>query len=114
MTAHSGDGGDALLSQGDATGALASYRAGLALREALVAGDPSNAGWQRDLMVSRYNVGEGLRARGDAPGALAAYRAALAISERLVASDPDNASLQGELAELRDMVAHCCREAGGR
>lgn len=44
--------GDVLVAQGDGPGALAAYRKGLAIREALAARDPGNAGWQRDLIVT--------------------------------------------------------------
>lgn len=44
--------GDVLRDQGDLAGALAAYREALAVRQRLAAADPSNAGWQRDLMVS--------------------------------------------------------------
>ena len=57
-----------------APGALAAYRKGLAIREALAARDPANTEWQRDLSVSHDKIGDVLVAQGDGPGALAAYR----------------------------------------
>lgn len=50
--------GDVLVAQGDGPGALAAYRKGLAIREALAARDPANAEWQRDLIVSNVKLGE--------------------------------------------------------
>lgn len=46
-----------LVTQGDGPGALGSYRKGLEIREALVARDPANTGWQTDLAVSCANLG---------------------------------------------------------
>ena len=45
-----------LVAQGDLTAALTSYRASLAIRERLAAGDPGNAGWQRDLAFSHWRL----------------------------------------------------------
>ena len=42
--------GDVLVAQGDGPGALAAYRAGLKIREALAQRDPANTEWQRDLL----------------------------------------------------------------
>jgi hypothetical protein len=39
--------------QGDLASALKSYEADLAIAERLAKSDPSNAGWQRDLSVSK-------------------------------------------------------------
>ena len=41
--------GDVLVAQGDGPGALAAYRRGLAIAEALATRDPANTQWQRDL-----------------------------------------------------------------
>ncbi len=48
--------GNVQRAQGDLAGALESYRASLAIREALAAQDPGNAGWQRDLGVSYWRM----------------------------------------------------------
>ena len=45
------------MAQGDGAQALAAYRKGLAIREALAARDPANTGWQRDKAVSAWKVG---------------------------------------------------------
>jgi tetratricopeptide (TPR) repeat protein len=86
-----------LLAQGDGPGALAAYRKGLAIAEALAARDPANAKWQRDLSVSFDRIGDVLVAQGDGPGALAAYRKGLAIRQALAARDPANANWQRDL-----------------
>ncbi len=43
--------------QGDVDGALASYRASMAIRKRLTAQDPSNAEWQRNLLISHERIG---------------------------------------------------------
>jgi predicted negative regulator of RcsB-dependent stress response len=45
--------GDVLVAQGAGPGALAAYRRGLAIAEALARRDPANTQWQRDLSVQR-------------------------------------------------------------
>jgi tetratricopeptide (TPR) repeat protein len=49
--------GDVLVAQGDGPGALAAFRKGLAIREALAARDPANALWQTDVAVSCAKLG---------------------------------------------------------
>ena len=49
--------GDVLVAQGDGPGALAAYRTGLAIREALAARDPANMQWQVDVAVSYSRLG---------------------------------------------------------
>ncbi len=55
FTAANGPG-EVLLAQGDRSGALAAFRAALAIREKLAAQDPSNATWQRNLAELRETV----------------------------------------------------------
>ncbi len=47
-----------LIAQGDLQGALNAYRESLGVRERLAAADPSNAGWQRDLVVSCWRMAD--------------------------------------------------------
>jgi hypothetical protein len=49
--------GNVLVAQGDGPGALAAYRKGLAIAEALAARDPGNAQWQTDVAVSCAKLG---------------------------------------------------------
>ena len=49
--------GDVLVAQGDGPGALAAYRKGLAIAEALAARDPANTQWQTDVAVSCAKLG---------------------------------------------------------
>jgi predicted negative regulator of RcsB-dependent stress response len=99
--------GDVLVAQGDTSehgGALAAYRKGLAIHEALAARDPANTEWQRDLSVSHNKIGNVLVAQGDGPGALAAYRKGLAIAEALAARDPANTEWQRDLSVSHDRI----------
>jgi hypothetical protein len=53
--------------QGDLAGALSAYEESKAIAERLAASDPSNAGWQRDLVVSLWKLSaDGLAAPRDA------------------------------------------------
>jgi hypothetical protein len=49
--------GDVLVAQGDGPGALAAYRKGLAIGDALAARDPANVQWQVDVAVSCAKLG---------------------------------------------------------
>lgn len=55
--------GDVGLARGNFSGAMAAYKASLAIRERLAAQDPEYAGWQRDLSVSHDRVGDVQRAQ---------------------------------------------------
>jgi predicted negative regulator of RcsB-dependent stress response len=90
--------GDVLSARGDRPGALAAYRKGLGIREVMVARDPANTGWQRDLSVSQIEIGDVLLAQGNGPGALAAYRKGLEIQEALAARNPANTGWQRDLS----------------
>ncbi|TAK22884.1 MAG: CHAT domain-containing protein [Chloroflexota bacterium] len=56
--------GAVLLAQGDAPGALAAFRAALAIRERLAQQDPTNSQWQRDLQAVRRRIAH---LQGDGP-----------------------------------------------
>jgi tetratricopeptide (TPR) repeat protein len=49
--------GNMQVAQGDFTGAMKSYRDGLAIFERLAQSDPGNADWQRDLSVAIEKLG---------------------------------------------------------
>jgi tetratricopeptide (TPR) repeat protein len=106
--------GNCLRDAGDRDGALAAYRAGLAIREALARRDPGNTVWQRDLSISHWKVGYCLVDAGDRDGALAAYRNGLAITEGLAGRDPDNTIWQRDLSVSHNNIGDCLRDAGDR
>jgi len=62
-----------LQAQGDLSGALEAYQAGLNIGEPLAALDARNTEWQRDLSLSHDRIGEVLQAQGDFVGATAAH-----------------------------------------
>ena len=73
-------------------GALAHFRDGTAELEALVAAEPRNVSWNRDLMLAYGHIADvlgnpGLQNLGDRAGALRAYRQAAEIGKRLFAAD---------------------------
>ncbi|MGI9489863.1 MAG: tetratricopeptide repeat-containing protein, partial [Geminicoccaceae bacterium] len=74
--------GEVRVAQGDLDGAGEAYRAGLAIIERLAAADPGNAEWQRDLIVSRWKLGD-LAGRYVSEDALHHWRAALKLAEEL-------------------------------
>ena len=85
---------------GDPAGALQNYRAALAIRQELVAADPTNAPFRRDLAVGHRKVGLMLAATGDQASALQSYQAALALRQELAAADPQNATARTDLARI--------------
>ncbi len=92
--------------------ALDQYGRGQALVQALIARDPENAEWQRDLSVSYDRVGDISAARGDRDGALKAYEGGLEIAKRLAATDPANVEWQRDLAISNERLGDMAAEAG--
>jgi tetratricopeptide (TPR) repeat protein len=73
--------------------ALAHFRQGTSEMEKLVASDPRNVSWNRDLMLAYGHEADvlgnpGLQNLGDRAGALQAYRKAAAIGKTLYETDP--------------------------
>ncbi len=68
--------GDVLCAQGDLTGALENYRAGLAGFEPLVRKEAADEELRNELAALHVKIGDVLQAPGDKAGALAAYRKA--------------------------------------
>ncbi len=96
--------------------AIDSAQKSLAIARALLAEDPANADWQRDLPVALERLGDAQLAQGDRAGALAAYREILDIRRALAARNPDDPHIAGQLvadpAEARrDRAAG--RQSGG-
>lgn len=59
----------------------------LRIASALAAADPTNANWQRDLVISHITIGDLLRNTGELQPARAHYGDALAIIVRLDGPD---------------------------
>jgi tetratricopeptide (TPR) repeat protein len=72
--------------------ALVSFREGAATLEALVAAEPRNMNWSRELMLAYGHIADvlgnpDLHNLGNRPGALAAYRQAAEVGKRLYEGD---------------------------
>jgi len=89
---------DALLAIGDTESALAAAEQARQIMAGLLAGNPSNTAWQRQLWLEHIKIGDVRRARGDLANALASYRDALAVIDRVATSDPGNADWQHDLS----------------
>ena len=90
--------GDVQQDSGKLQPALKSYQASLAIRQKLVAAEPGNAGWQRDLSVSHNAIGEVQQAQGKLSAAITSYQTGLAIRRKLAAAEPGNTSWQLDVA----------------
>jgi hypothetical protein len=88
----------AYMNQGDLDAARDTAEQAREIAAKLVALDPSNAVWQRELSVSWNKLGDVRRAQSDLAGAERAYEAGKEIAATLVASDPSNAQWQSDLA----------------
>jgi len=97
--------GSVLLAQGDLSGALAEYRAQLAVTQRLVSTDQSHTGWQRDITVTYGKIGGVLLAQGNTEEAIENYQRRLPILDRLTKSDPRNATWTRDLAVSYAMIA---------
>lgn len=91
--------------EGDLAAALASYRAGLSIRERLAAADPSHSERQRDLAVSYGKLGLAEARRNNRAAARWNFVAGLAIISRLIERSPTNATLPGDQAWFAAQIA---------
>jgi tetratricopeptide (TPR) repeat protein/tRNA A-37 threonylcarbamoyl transferase component Bud32 len=91
--------------KGDADAALAEFKSSAAVDEALVAKDPDNGAWQRDLSRTRQRIGALLVEKGDHAGALAELRAARAALEKLAAQDVADGNLKRNLSVAHEQIA---------
>ena len=71
--------------RGNLEAALQAYQDGLAIREKLAAQDPSNAEWQRDLIVSNVKLADVAERQGRPADTSRHYGAALAVAKELQA-----------------------------
>ena len=76
----------------------------LAVGEALIAEDPLNADYRRDLVLN-YQKGGDIRKDSDKPGALDHFRKAVALDEELLAADPANALTTNDLGYTHKRIA---------
>jgi len=76
------------------------FEAYRSISEELVAEDPVNLAWQRELSYAHSNLGSVLQAQGDLPGALERFEATLAIDRRLAAAAESDQQRSQSLFEL--------------
>jgi hypothetical protein len=86
---------------GDVPGSIASYRKSLAIRQAVVAADPSNVAAERELFTAHGKLSDALTGIGDSAGSLEQLRQLLPIAERLSTADPAN------LIDRRNLAIAC-------
>ena len=92
--------------------AAASFDASLAIRKALVAEDPKNASWRRDLGLSYERRGALLSDFGDDDEALESFAANLALREQLARESPDDTQARRDLANAWDFKGLTLKRLG--
>ena len=95
--------GDALIADGKLKEALASYRHGLVIAEALVKRDPGRAGWQRDLAVSYHKIGS-LEAIDNPAEARELLEKGRAIIDRLAQIAAHQAQWRSDLSRFDEVL----------
>lgn len=104
--------GDTLRDQGDTTGAIVALRRALETAERLIAFNPRDLAWQRELSVVHSCIGSALLQQRDTGGALTAFLDSLSIRESLGALDPANALWQDDLWRAYDNVGVAAATVG--
>lgn len=94
----------AALAQGDVTVAASALERGRAVREKLVAKDPSNATWLAADAEGNWHLGELAERQGDSREALTAFNRSLAVRDQLVKLDPTNLETLRRLSESLERV----------
>ena len=92
--------------------ALQSYRASLAIRERLVAADPTNMSRLSELADSHLVIGDVLFVQKQFDESIVSYQASLAVRERLVTFNPTNTNWLYNLALLHNRVANVLQTQG--
>ena len=92
--------------------ALAGYEKSLAIEQALLAEDPTNALFKRDLSHSLGGCGEALFRLGRVEEGAAAYAKAIALRTELVAADPKNMGIRQALARAHVNLAENLTTSG--
>ncbi|HEV2955287.1 MAG TPA: tetratricopeptide repeat protein [Xanthobacteraceae bacterium] len=103
-----------LLTIGDTAGAFTAGDRARQILESLLATNPSDTDWQRELSVSYEKIGNVLVAASRREEALAAYQKSLAIREKLIASGPGNTQWQRDLSVSYNKIGDVLIAAGQR
>ena len=104
--------GEVAVRAGELEGARGWFEKALAIRKALAAADPSNAGWQRDLSVTYEKLGEVAVSAGKLEDARGWFDKALAVRKALAAADPSNAGWQRDLSVSHEKLGDVAERAG--
>jgi tetratricopeptide (TPR) repeat protein len=88
----------------DPAEALLLYEQAEGIFQALVAQDPTNTGFQRDLSVSQDRLGDIRLRLGETAAALGYHEAGLTITQALVTQDPTNTKFLRDLSMLQDKL----------
>ena len=95
---------------GDLQGALESHRKAAALREALVASDPANRDYRRELADSYWYIATLLGAQGDTARELSMLREQLPVRQQLAETETteflDRYNLAGTYAYIGSLLMH--------
>lgn len=84
--------------------ALDLYKKAIAIKQALVQADPTNAEFQRLVAYDKFARAELLAKMKQPDAALAGHREALAECQKLAVADPANAQLRQDLGPVREEI----------
>jgi tetratricopeptide (TPR) repeat protein len=104
--------GDVLVTLGRLDDALTAYRDFQESSQELVASDPTNLGWRRDLAVSYSRLGSVAKAQGRLEDAAIAFQEYREILRRVAASAPANVGWQRGLAVAHSLVSDVAQAQG--
>ena len=97
---------------GDLQGALASHKKAAALRETLVASDPANRDFRRELLDSYWFIATLLGAQGDTARELSMLREQLPVRQQLAASETTDFMDRYNLAATYAYIGSLLMQAG--
>jgi len=100
------------LASGNAQAALDRNREMVELAEQMVASDPSNKQWQRDLAVLELRVGDAQVKLGHRDEAIALFQRSLATRRRLLDLDPMNLERQHDVAVAAERIGEQALDRG--
>lgn len=100
----------AALNDGEA--ARAHYEKSLAILEPLVADNPHNLAWKRDLAAVHQGLGDAARTSGDPVAAEKHYEQCMAFMQMLAAENPTHGQWQRDLAAAHQRAGNVAFDAG--
>jgi len=97
--------GDVLQTKGQLDEAMAAFRESLAIDQRLASIDPSNTGWQHNLAIAYYKLGQAYQGMENEENAQSSYRSAVEAMERAVAMSPGNVGWKQDLDNLKSWLS---------